>query len=340
MVQYHDVRLKLKLRTLASVTNVKNGDTVPTVNVDDSFLLVNYVFLDAQERKKFAQATHEYLIEQLQFTGSESLKNVNESYRLNFNHPSKYLVWAPRLAKYNSGKIFVDWAWDGDWTAAKDRVAKRIWIHANSITSASVSGSEDEALMNHKSVDDADGNVLVDAQLVFHNTESSVDLLDNVVLLTNNLTSTHLSYTTTDWASASNALYDGSAMSAPAGYKVNDHMTYSTNADGTGNPVANGLLQLNGHDRFQQRDGAYFNYVQPNECWERTPADGINSFSFALNPMEHQPSGTCNFSRIDNTTLKLEMTSSQSDDSKINIYCMNYNVFRVMSGMGGLAYSN
>lgn len=117
-------------------------------------------------------------------------------------------------------------------------------------------------------------------------------------------------------------------------------MTYSLYADGTGNPVKAALLQLNGHDRFQKRDGSYFNYVQPHQHWNNTPADGVNSYSFALNPMEHQPSGTCNFSRIDNTTLKLDLAQTQSDDSRIAIYCVNYNVLRVMSGMGGLAYSN
>lgn len=329
-MQYHDVRLKLKLRPLSAVTNVEHGSKAPTVNVDDSFLLVDYIFLDAQERKKFAQATHEYLIEQLQFTGSESLKNTNESYRLNFNHPSKALVWAPRLGKYTSGKCFVDWAWDGDWEAAKERVAKRVWLHQNGFNSSSLpSGSEDAADVNANSVDDkSTGAVLVDGQLVFHNTEEGFDILNNVVILTNNLTSEHLSYTCDDWNTYT------TVGSAPSGYAVTDYMTYSTNADGTGNPVKNALLQLNGHDRFQQRDGSYFNYVQPHQHWERTPADGINSYSFALNPMEHQPSGTCNFSRIDNTTLKLELESSHDDDSRINIYDINYNVFRVMSGMG------
>jgi hypothetical protein len=335
-LQYHDVRLKLKLRPLSAVTNVEHGSKAPTVNVDDSFLLVDYIFLDAQERKKFAQATHEYLIEQLQFTGSESLKNTNESYRLNFNHPSKALVWAPRLGKYTSGKCFVDWAWDGDWEAARERVAKRVWLHQNGFNSSSLpAGSEDTSDVNANSVDDASGNVLVDGQLVFHNTEEGFDILNNVVILTNNLTSEHLSYTCDEWVTNTSLTGD-----APSGYAVTDYMTYSTNADGTGNPVKNALLQLNGHDRFQQRDGSYFNYVQPHQHWERTPADGINSYSFALNPMEHQPSGTCNFSRIDNTTLKLELVSSHDDDSRINIYDINYNVFRVMSGMGGLAYSN
>jgi hypothetical protein len=331
-LQYHDVRLKLKLRPLAQVTNVEDGARVPTVNVADSFMLVDYIFLDAQERKKFAQATHEYLIEQLQFTGSETFKASTESYRLNFNHPTKCLVWAPRLGRYNSGQSFVDWAFDGDWAAAKERVAKRVWLANNANVT---SGASEDDTVQGNAVVDADGNVLVDAQFVYHNTDADA-LLNNVVVLTNNLTSAHLSMTVAEWT-ATGAPLAGATLT---GYKVTDHMTYSTNADGTGNPVSAALLQLNGHDRFQQRDGAYFNYVQPHQHWERTPADGVNSYSFALNPMEHQPSGTCNFSRIDNTTLKLNLAAAQSDDSRINIYAVNYNVLRVMSGMGGLAYSN
>ena len=67
-------------------------------------------------------------------------------------------------------------------------------------------------------------------------------------------------------------------------------------------------------------------------------AKDVNVYSFALKPEEHQPSGTCNFSRIDNATLKLTLGSASA--SKARIYAVNYNVLRIMSGMGGLAYSN
>ena len=64
-------------------------------------------------------------------------------------------------------------------------------------------------------------------------------------------------------------------------------------------------LQLNGQDRFSEREGTYFDLVQPYQHHTRTPDTGINVYSFALRPEEHQPSGTCNFSRIDNATLQL-----------------------------------
>jgi hypothetical protein len=129
---------------------------------------------------------------------------------------------------------------------------------------------------------------------------------------------------------------------------------YGVYIDKSKNPVSQVLLQLNGHDRFSQRDGYYFNYVQPLQHFTNTPADGINVYSFALKPEEHQPSGTCNFSRIDNATLNVEVGLNNNSTYKtylsdfigsnstslLNIFTVNYNVLRIMSGMGGTAYSN
>lgn len=341
-MQYHDVRIKLKLRPFRELVNYDADNSVPTaVSISDGYLLVDYVYLDAEERKKFAQASHEYLIEQVQFTGAESLKNSTESYRLNFNHPSKCLIFAPKLGKFTNGSSYVDWAWDGDWEAAKDRVAKRVWLAKNAALSAS--GSDLNEVLGGDDVVDSNSNVLVSAQLVFSGTTPNTiqESLNNVVLLKNNLTPAYLSYTVSEWKASGAPLASNTTLS---GFVVRDYTLYSTNADGTGNPVSKALLQLNGQDRFQERDGNYFNYVQPHQHWERTPADGVNSYSFALNPMEHQPSGSCNFSRIDNTTLKVTLTSAAtsalSTNSLMYIYCVNYNVLRVMSGMGGLNYSS
>ena len=121
--------------------------------------------------------------------------------------------------------------------------------------------------------------------------------------------------------------------------------------DGSINPIAAGKIQLNGMDRFSERSGKYFNYVQPHEHHTRTPADGINLYSFALHPEEHQPSGSANLSRIDKTTLNLTFNDPTFNDkllplsafgkaSALYVYDVNYNVLRIMSGMGGIAYSN
>jgi len=120
-------------------------------------------------------------------------------------------------------------------------------------------------------------------------------------------------------------------------------------------------LQLNGQDRFEERYGDYFWKVQPyqhhsgNQYQTANNFPFINVYSFALKPEEHQPSGTCNFSRIDNATLVFDsvMTDRRGNsraglpgyptkDTPYNftLYAVNYNILRIMSGMGGLAYSN
>ena len=109
------------------------------------------------------------------------------------------------------------------------------------------------------------------------------------------------------------------------------------------NPVVAAKLQLNGHDRFSEREGRYFNLVQPYQHHTNVPSTGINVYSFGLTPEEHQPSGTCNMSRIDNATLHLTLTAAAvtgGRSCKVRVYAVNYNVLRIMSGMGGLAYSN
>ena len=109
------------------------------------------------------------------------------------------------------------------------------------------------------------------------------------------------------------------------------------------NPVVTAKLQLNGQDRFSEREGSYFDVVQPYQHHSRAPDCGINVYSFALRPEEHQPSGTCNFSRIDNATLQLVLSApsvSGTATAKVRVYAVNYNVLRVMSGMAGVAYSN
>ena len=101
-------------------------------------------------------------------------------------------------------------------------------------------------------------------------------------------------------------------------------------------------LTLNGNDRFSERPGSYFNLIQPFQHHENIPTNaGINVYSFALKPEEHQPSGTLNMSRIDTATLAIECADLLAGDTAfLNVYAVNYNVLRILSGMGGLAYSN
>ena len=354
-LQYHDVRVTIQYRRASECTNYTSS--APSVSMDDSYLLIDYVYLDSEERKRFAQASHEYLIEQLQFTGSESLTTVNNKYRLNFNHPSKFLIWAAHLDKFTSGNQFVTWAVNGNWEAARELFAKRVWlasraglasngsaVSADSIDSVNevVAPSANSALASTVLLDLADK---VDAQIVANGSAGLVDAdTAYVVILRNDITSEDMTYTVTELLDGATTGSEGAEAFLNANsVTARDWFNYGRNVDGTVNCVTESKLQLNGHDRFQARDGNYFNYVQPYQHFSNTPADGINVYSFALKPEEHQPSGSCNFSRIDNATLNVTCAGldvSTSNNSVVNIYTVNYNVLRVMSGMAGTAYSN
>lgn len=202
-LQYHEVKLVCEFAPAADCTSVGAIGAA----FESATLYIDYIYLDTDERRRFAQVTHEYLIEQLQFTGEEKAQS---KIKLNLNHPCKEICWVEQ---------------------------------------------ED-------------------------------------------------------------------------GAKVGEYVTSYSEAH----------IQLNGHDRTSARKPSYYQLVQPYQHHERVPTDGgISVYSFALKPEEHQPSGTCNMSRIDAAVLNLKNVDSANT---VKVFAVNYNVLRVMSGMGGLAYSN
>ena len=104
-------------------------------------------------------------------------------------------------------------------------------------------------------------------------------------------------------------------------------------------PLTHAVIKLNGIERFDKRQEAYFRLIQPFLRHTRVSKLHIYMYSFCLNPEAHQPSGTCNFSKINNATLELDYTSS-IPASKVRVYALNYNVLRIFSGMGSVAFSN
>jgi len=373
-LQYHDVRVTLKFRDALQCVNYR-GANAPALNnlMADSYLLIDYVYLDSEERKRFAQASHEYLIEQLQFTGSESLTASSNKYRLNFNHPSKYLVWAPHLERHNNRTKWISYSTNGDWAAARERFAKIIAVAAgNGVAIDPTSGAVKVNATAATSVGDlinvtkattgalaallskvevkfvAQSQGAVGAAITI--ADSVDNLLENGIVTSNELSMEDLSMTLDQLIALPGM--SATILNAFAVSVVNYH-NYGNFIDGSDNPCVSAKLQLNGHDRFQARDGHYFNYVQPAQHFSNTPADGINVYSFALQAEDHQPTGTCNFSRIDNTTLQVDVGMynapasnyvsnyiGSNSNSTVNVYTMNYNVLRVMSGMAGTAYSN
>jgi len=281
-LQYHEVKINIEYAQFSDMVDATAGNwsydndtrqsndnsninnSSRTIELEDSELWVDYIFLDTDERRRFAQLSHEYLIEQLQFTGSEritsgvtsggqtSLKGV----KLNFNHPCKEIVWVVKPDSVASGSVTADTHYRKNASASKP-----YWNN--------YSNNQYNEYNHYESI-------MIDYEPTDYNCE---------------------------------------------------------------NPVKAVKLQLNGNERFTEREGEYFSIVQPYQHHENTPGDykkGINLYSFALKPEEHQPSGTLNMSRIDSAHLQIATEKS----GLINIFAVNYNVLRILSGMGGLAYSN
>lgn len=146
---------------------------------------------------------------------------------------------------------------------------------------------------------------------------------------------------------AVNPFYNGWREAEPANIKSlvasGDYAEYHDNC-----PIDDVQLQLNGHERFSVRKGSYFHLCQPYQHHTRVPYDHwVGMYSFCLSPEEHQPSGALNFSRIDNASLKLKFKALAPNSGQtanvtrtVYVYAVNYNVLRILSGMGGLAFSN
>ena len=347
-LQYHEIKINLDLRPidecLWAVSSLSCDSTPAPTKVATAYqqslvaasLYVDYVFLDTDERRRMAQNPHEYLIEQLQFTGDESVGSSSNKIKLNFNHPCKELIWVVQpdanvdyCASLICGtNLFaVLGAQPFNYTDAIDVLPNGVHAFAGP---GSVGG--------------------VDAFIVQNpaNTFESAGATDSV-----NYPGWEYSAPSFTHTGSLEADGNGGAdvVSNPTQFQssVSDAGTFvltETSLDmhcWGENPVVTAKLQLNGQDRFSEREGTYFDLVQPYQHHTRSPDTGINVYSFALRPEEHQPSGTCNFSRIDNATLQLVLSNATvggTNTAKVRVYATNYNVLRIMSGMGGLAYSN
>jgi len=341
-LQYHDIKVSVTFNTVNNMVNRNAGYSIVAQDfrMESTALFVDYVYLDNEERKRFAQASHEYLIEELQFTGAEAIQGVNNKFRLNFNHPCKELVWVAKMAKYSNGSRFLAYnPTNSDFALveATKRFALRTARYAVGGL-LDLGGPSNGPLLP---VVGLSASLLAVFTAIAPMALSTTPTSDNITVVGRLLTVAELS-TVVDELFA--GLVNANLTTASSGHPnydivVYQHHRYGVYLDGSVNPCQQALLQLNSHDRFTKREGAYFNHVQPYQHHTNTPTDGVNVYSFALKPEEHQPSGTCNMSRIDNATLSVDFNAALSGSS-VYVYATNYNVLRVMSGMAGLAYSN
>ena len=242
-IRNQEILFKVKLESLNNLiyTDYDGSDINDLIKINDIKILTNFIYLDQDERSKFAQASHEYLIEQVNKTSYNRLKSDEINLELNLNHPTKYYI----LTLQNKSDID-----------------------------------------SYKFYNDYTGN---------------------------------FTYTVT-----------------------NNFPNIDTNKNNT---VNNAQLELNGVDRTSNYDGSYYNYVTSYETNINTPADGINFYSFALNPNDIQPSGTCNFSRLNRKTIKLSLTDeflnriSSSDYILINFLSVNYNILKFNKGLCNLVFA-
>ena len=291
-------------------------------------LYVDYVFLDTDERRRMAQNPHEYLIEQLQFTGDESVGSSSNKIKLNFNHPCKEIVFVVQkdahvdyCSSFQCMSLLYNilGAQPFNYTDCVDAVPNA--QHAYSGPAGGAQGPHE----------------VITASDLFADPGAAVDHVGTAsVWPPSAYDSLHASGAPLSSRQGANSLVSDAGSFVLAETALNLHCWGV-------NPVVTAKLQLNGQDRFSEREGSYFDTVQPYQHHTRSPDTGINVYSFALRPEEHQPSGTCNFSRIDNATLQLVLSNETvggEATAKVRVYATNYNVLRVMSGMGGLAYSN
>ncbi len=345
-LQYHEVKINIDFQPIGqclwavkTLTGASGTVSVPQAyqqSLVAASLYVDYIFLDTDERRKMAQNPHEYLIEQLQFTGDESVGSSSNKIKLNFNHPCKELIWVVQpdanvdyCASLDGGQTLYRTfgAQPFNYTDAIDALPNAVHAFGGP---AETSGT----------------NAFITTNGLFQMAGAG-----DVPELT----------TVNEWTTGAGAgLYPGldgltatgavlPAGSSITGSFVSDAGTFVLAETALDmhcwgeNPVVTAKLQLNGQDRFSEREGSYFDVVQPFQHHTRAPDAGINVYSFALRPEEHQPSGSCNFSRIDNAVLQLVLSSgtvSGTATAKVRVYAVNYNVLRVMSGMAGVAYSN
>ena len=298
-LQYHEVRLDFDLTSYYT-----------SYFSTDFQVWANYVYLDTEERRRFAQKGHEYLIEQVQHTGGDSTTATYDTFqliRLSFNHPVKEFVWCyvnPNSS--TTANLNALWNFSTATQNVQVTVNTACYVNSNNYILPHLSGVPHLYFANGNQPQSgagfATGNPAAMGTLGQANTYTWIE--------------------------------EGYPSSA-SGLRLQDTM-YETG------PLNQFKIILNGQDRFKEQLGKYFNQYQPFVYHSGCPYVGIYVYSFALQPEEHQPTGTCNFSRIDNAQVAVSIKAGGISGAapQQKLFAVNYNILRIQSGMGGLAFSN
>ena len=275
-LQYHEVRLDFELPS--------NFNSYFSSSSQIFEVWANYVFLDTEERRRFAQKGHEYLIEQVQHTGGDTITAAGsaQTVRLSFNHPVKELIWCYQNATPSTQLNSL-------WNFCTNPANVYVTSNINALQSLGTP---------------VNPNAIGSPMVYLGSSNVTTALLGaSVALPSSNI--------------ACGWIEEGAAVGGQ----------YETG------PLSQFKLILNGQDRFKEQYGKYFNQYQPSQYHKGNPYPGIYCYSFALQPEEHQPTGTCNFSRIDNAQVQVTLKSSSLVNTQ-KLFAVNYNVLRIQSGMG------
>jgi hypothetical protein len=249
-LEYHDVTFQVKFRSIQDLCYIESGTTIkyslseegitldevpdilPNININANFL-VDFYYLDSHERRRFAQSSHEYIIDQVQLITQTVTQPTIQLLLNSFVHPTKDIFWiAQKLSNTQNITGYNECKWD------------------------------DYSITNYE-----------------------------------------------------------------------------------GNPIAYSTLLLNSYTRINRTEGNYFNYVVPYQNYFTSPSAGVNVYSFAIYPLQFQPSCTCNFSMISRIVLQLELSSKMFNSNgtiieplTITVFSRNVNILKFAGGFGGLVY--
>jgi hypothetical protein len=324
-LQQHDVKINVELRNAEECCwSTGKYSTTPPV-LSSGLLFCDYIYLDVEERRRFANGSHEYLIEQLQYHGDERTTTTSNKIKLAFNHPVKMLAWIAQPLDFVNATTMAEYG-------------GRQWFnYSDQIDVSYYNGTPQDAL----------GNGMVSS----NNVNFGLPLTGVGVAISGATAGSENPQYRPDSGTTSGGGVDyasGGFVNILAPSATAALTTDVISADlplfdfGSG-CVSTAKLVLNGHDRFSERTDRYFNHVQPYQhCSNGLPV-GMHLYSFALDPENVEPSGTCNFSKIDSANLTLNLTAQAVKNSRttsIRIYALSYNVLKIANGMGGLAYSS
>lgn len=376
-LQYHEVQINIEFRSFAECSHTIGTDiTAPSLNAE---LYADYIYLDTDERRRFAQANHEYLIEQVQRV-TKAVSSTTPQINLLFDHPVKELVWVVQPDDHTTIDDVNTQVGGPQYFNYTDRLDRTYFsgtpsdplgggMHDPYRSAFPMSGLNVTSTNVHAGATDTNpevpsvGNSTINTSSLATANDIGIQNWENMMLsnigIHGGVSSEQLfnhTHITAAGTTASGGTTETGTSNGDDGNHTHTIATHThtinetTSATGVAasytnlplydigeNPVVDAYITMGGRERFSKRKGRYFNLVQPLESHTNVPPTGINVYSFALAPEEHQPSGTCNFSKIEDAKLILTLTHSRA--SQARVYAVNYNVLRIMSGMGGLAYS-